>query len=84
MYAAQAQLDISKHRNLHEEQSQSRGFGHDDRKQSRELAFQAQRVGLEMAASRAEQQAERRVRQRIEFEKNCTQLLEKDPTLSTL
>jgi hypothetical protein len=90
-YAAQAQLDIAKNHDEHEVACQARGFAHEDRKQMRDyefqselqkrkLAFEAEAKGLELAASRADQQAERLVRQRIEFEKNVTQLLEKDPS----
>jgi hypothetical protein len=78
--SASAQLEMSRSQQSHEEMRQSRGFTHEERKQSRDFAFQAQRVGLEMAASRAEHEAERHVRQRIEFERNATKLLEKDPT----
>jgi hypothetical protein len=90
-YAAQAQLDISKNQCNHEIDSQSRGFSHDQQKQEKEfefqsklakskLVFEAESRALELVAKRAEQQEDRNVRQRIEFEKNVTQLLEKDPT----
>jgi hypothetical protein len=90
-YAAQAQLDIARSHNEHEICSQTRGFSHDQQKQEKEFAFQSQLArdklvfeaeakALELAARRADQQADRNVRQRIEFEKNVTQLLEKDPT----
>ena len=76
---------------MHDVESQARGFSHDEQKQSREyefqkqladrkLSFEAEAKALEMAARRADQQADRNVRQRIEFEKNVTQLLEKDTT----
>lgn len=90
-YAAQAQLELARSNNAHDVDRQTRDFGHDDRKQSREFefqtelanrkfAFEAQSKALELAATRADKEAERNVRQRIEFEKNVTQLLDKDPT----
>jgi hypothetical protein len=91
VYAAQAQLDIARSHNAHDVASQARGFSFDEQKQAREyefqkqladqkFAFEAEAKALEMAARRADQQADRNVRQRIEFEKNVTQLLEKDTT----
>jgi hypothetical protein len=91
IYAAKAQLEMARDNNAHDVDRQTRDFDHDDRKQAREFAFQtelanrkfafeAQSKALELAATRADKVAERNVRQRIEFEKNVTQLLDKDPT----
>jgi hypothetical protein len=91
LYAAHAQLEIARGHNVAAADTQARGFNHDEQKQTREFdfqreledrkfAFEAQAKALQLAASRADQQADRNVRQRIEFEKNVTQLLTTDPT----
>lgn len=91
LYAAHAQLEIARGHNVAAADTQARGFTHDEDRQTREFgfkreleerkfAFEAEAKALHLAASRADQVAERNVRQRIEFEKNVTQLLTTDPT----
>lgn len=91
LYAAQAQVEIARRHNEAASETQTRGFNHDEQKQTREFgfqrelesrkfAFEAEAKALELAVSRSDQQADRNVRQRIEFERNVTQLLTTDPT----
>ena len=73
-------MEIARNNNQHDDNKQSREFSFQSGLAGRKFSFEAESKVLELAAKRAEQQADRNVRQRIEFEKNVTQLLDKDPT----